>query len=314
MRSPALSGALVIAVMLTGCARAHVETAIRADGSWVRTLTFTGQEPKAEGMQVTPVLDETFVMPKGGGWKTVEEKKADGVVAITLERAVAAGGSLEGDISIKDSKAPGKLRMVNEVTVKRTAPHQFEYRERLQWKGDPASKLLGDIKPEDLGKIKAALPKPLATDDNARALANTVAELAVPVLFGPGDPLLAIGMLHPDLAVYRANQRLGVLMMKALDQQFGDKLTPAERREVARRLIQDTFSSSKLSQPDPKAAATPSGTNTGLTPLIFIVKAPGRVVSSNGELDEFSGDVFWALFEEAASFKDVVLTAVVEVN
>jgi hypothetical protein len=44
------------------------------------------------------------------------------------------------------------------------------------------------------------------------------------------------------------------------------------------------------------------------------VKAPGRVVSSNGEVDELTGEVFWGLFSEAAAFKDVVLTAVVEVN
>ena len=46
---------------------------------------------------------------------------------------------------------------------------------------------------------------------------------------------------------------------------------------------------------------------------MFIVKTPGRVVSSNGELDDLTGEVFWALYDDAATFKDVVLTAVVEV-
>jgi hypothetical protein len=46
--------------------------------------------------------------------------------------------------------------------------------------------------------------------------------------------------------------------------------------------------------------------------LIFIVKAPGRVVSSNGEVDELTGEVFWGMFSEAAAFKDLVLTAIVE--
>jgi hypothetical protein len=36
------------------------------------------------------------------------------------------------------------------------------------------------------------------------------------------------------------------------------------------------------------------------------------VVSSNGEVDDLTGEVFWGLFSEAAGFKDVVLTAVVE--
>ena len=51
-----------------------------------------------------------------------------------------------------------------------------------------------------------------------------------------------MGLMHPDLAVRRAGQRMGALMVKALEEQFGDKLTPAERREVARKIIQETFS------------------------------------------------------------------------
>ena len=105
-------------------------------------------------------------------------------------------------------------------------------------------------------------------------------------------------------------------MVKALEQQFGDKLTAAQRRDIAARMIQETFSSATTSssmKPDP-IAGPPSKSNGGLVPLIFIVKAPGRVVSSNGEVDELTGEVFWGLFSEAAGFKDVILTAVVEGN
>jgi hypothetical protein len=126
--------------------------------------------------------------------------------------------------------------------------------------------------------------------------------------------LLAVGLLHPDLALYRANQRIGLVLVKALEQQFGDKMQPAERREVVRQLIQDSFTSSKLSQPDPAAVATAPAGNSGLTPLLFVVKPPGKVVSTNGEVDEFSGEVFWGLFEDAALYQDVVLTAVMESN
>jgi hypothetical protein len=126
--------------------------------------------------------------------------------------------------------------------------------------------------------------------------------------------LLAVGLLHPDLALYRANQRIGLVLVKALEQQFGDKMKPAERREVARQLIQDAFTSGKLSQPDPAAVATAQAGNSGLTPLLSVVKPPGKVVSTNGEVDEFSGDIFWGLFEDAALYQDVVLTAVMESN
>ncbi len=69
-----------------------------------------------------------------------------------------------------------------------------------------------------------------------------------------------------------------------------------------------------MTQAEPAAAAAASGNSSGLTPLMFIVHPPGKVVSTNGEIDEFSGEIFWALFEEAASYQDVVMTAVLETN
>ncbi len=310
MRSLAILSVLAPAILLSAFARARVTTRIQSDGSWTRTLALTGQQKK-EGVQATPTLEDTFVVPTGPGWKSSEETK-DNNRSVTLERTLPAGATLDGDLSIKSSE-PGKLRLVNHVTIKAAGPHQLEYRESLHWSGAPRN-LLGDIHPEDLARLKSRLPKPLATDANARALVDKMAELSVPVLFGPGDPLLAMGMLHPDLALYRANQRIGSVMVKAMEQQFGDKMQPAERTELVRQLIQETFNSSKLTQPDPAAAAAVSGTSSGLTPLMFIVQPPGKVVSTNGEIDDFTGEIFWALFEDAASYKDVVMTAVLETN
>src|SRR5260370_708553 len=208
MRIIAFWSGLLAAILSCGCARGRVTTAIKADGSWVRTLALTGQDKKAE-MQMTPTLDDTFVVPTGAGWKSREEKKGEERTLI-LERTLAAGGSL-----------------------------------------------------------------------------------------------------HPDLAERRISARIGWVLLKAREEQFGDKMTAAERREVARKLIATSFSTTKPSQPDP-SSGPPSSKGSALTPLMFIVKAPGRVVSSNGEVDELTGEVYWALFSDAASLKDVVLTAIVE--
>jgi hypothetical protein len=293
-----------------------VTTEIRSDGSWTRTVALTGQQNKG-GPQMTPTLEDTFVIPAGPGWKSTEEAK-DNNRMLTLERSLPAGATLDGDVSIKSSE-PGKssdsskVRLVNHVTVQAAGPHRLEYRETLHWTGPP-SKLLREIRPEDLARLKSHLPQPLATDANARALVDKVTQRGIPVLFGPSDPLLAVGFLHPDLLLYRANQRLGSVVVKALEEQFGDQMQPAERREVARQLIQEAFNSGKMPQPDPAAAAAAPANNSGLTPLMFIVKPPGKVISTNGEIDEFSGEIFWALFEEAASYQDVVLTAELETH
>jgi len=300
----ALAAASLIA--LAGCARARVTTTIQPDGSWTRNVMLTGQEKK--DMQVTPTLEDTFALPSGAGWKQKEET-ANGDRVFTLERTVAAGGSLQGDVTIK-AGAGGKLRMTNEAVVTRIGPHRFEYRETLKWKGEPEV-MAGELKPETLAGIKSTLPKPIATDANARALADKLGALAVPMMFGPGDPLLAMGLLHPDLAARRAGQRIGTLLVQALEQQFGDQLTVPQRKEIARQMIQSAFSSAQMNTSDP-SAATAKKDSGGLTPLMFIVKTPGRIVSSNGETDDLTGEVFWALFDAAASVHDVVLTAVIE--
>jgi hypothetical protein len=46
-----------------------------------------------------------------------------------------------------------------------------------------------------------------------------------------------------------------------------------------------------------------------MVPLLFAARCPGRILSTNGQYDESNNEVFWALYPEAATFEDVVLTA-----
>jgi hypothetical protein len=302
--------ALAISVaLLTGCARARVTTEIRSGGAWTRTVALTGQEKKEGQMDMGGGIADTFVVPSGDGWKSSTGKK-DSNQTMTFEKTFAAGADLKGDLSIKGEG--DKPVLVNEVSVTRLAPRRFEYKETLRWTG-PAPKGM-TMKPEDLTALKAVLPPALATDENARGIADKVAVLVMPMLFGPGDPLLAIGMLHPDLAGKKASQRVGSLMLKALEEQFGNKMTLAERRAVTMKLIETSFSQATPKAPDPAAGPPSSDKSSGLTPLMFIVKSPGKIISSNGEVDELTGEVYWALFAPAASLKPVVLTAVIEID
>jgi len=296
--------AMIALAALTGCARSRITTEVKARGVWTRTDSFSGQEKK-EG-QMAPSIDDIFVLPAGADWKS-NNVKTDKETSMVFERTLHAGDSLKGDLSIKGGG--DKLQLTNEATVRRVAPRRFEYTETLSWKG---GKDALNIKPEQLDQVKAALPKPLATDANVRSLAQRMAAMVVPVMFGPGDPLLALGLMHPDLAERRATQRVGTVMMKALEDQFGNQMTVDQRREAVRKLVATSFAASRPAEPDPSAGPPDKSSGSALTPLMFIVKTPGRVVSSNGEVDEFTGEVYWALFPEAASLKDVTLTAVCE--
>jgi hypothetical protein len=272
-------------------------------------VALTGQEKKEGQMDMGGSIEDSFIVPSGDGWKSHAEKK-DSNLTTTFERTLTLGVPLTGDLSLKGDE--GKPAFVNEVTVTRVAPRRFEYRETLRWTGSAPESM--KFKPENLAQLKAALPPALATDENALGIANKAAVLMMPVMFGPGDPLLAVALMHPDLAARRASQRIGAVMLKALEDQFGDKMTLAQRRSVTMKLIETSFVQAKPSAPDP-AAGPPSGKGgAGLTPLMFIVKSPGKVISSNGEVDELTGEVYWALFPPAAALKPVVLTAVVEID
>jgi hypothetical protein len=291
---------------LCGCARARITTEIKADGSWKRTVALTA--PKAqEGMQV-PSLENTFVTPSGSRWKSHEETEKNQERWLVSERMFAGGESSEGDLSIKGAD-PSKLKLVNKVTVSRLGPHRFEYRETLQWKGERPESL--NPTPDEMAAFQACLPKPLATEANARALLDKESALILPVLFGPSDPVLPLVIVHPDLAERRLAQRTDAQLVKLLEEQFGDKMAPSERREVARKFIELGVSMNRPSQPQASPASPPTSSKAGsLVPLLFIVKVPGRVVSTNGEVDEDRGEVYWGLFDVGAAAKALVLTTV----
>ncbi len=264
-------------------------------------------------MDMVPTVEETFLLPSQEGWRSREEKK-DSERTLIFERTLAAGASLKGDLSIKGAtKGPdaGKLTLVNEAAVSRVAPRRYEYRETLRWIGPPPEGLT--FKPEEVAQLKAILPKDLATDANARAVLDKTSNLAIPLLFGPGDPLLAIGLIHPDLAARRMSQRIGAVLMKALEEQFGNKMPLAERRELARKLIEMSLAQTKPTQPDP-AAGPQADSGSGLVPLMFVLKTPGKVISTNGEVDELANEIYWALFPEAASRQPVTLSAIVQLD
>src|ERR1035438_1942141 len=100
MRLVAIACGMIASVLQSACAGARVTTTIKADGSWTRSVSLIGQDKK-EG-QMTPTLEDTFVIPSGAAWNSHEEKKND-ERTLTLERVVAAGASIDGDVSDRKS-------------------------------------------------------------------------------------------------------------------------------------------------------------------------------------------------------------------
>jgi hypothetical protein len=172
------------------------------------------------------------------------------------------------------------------------------------------------MEPQVVRSIKEALPPELLSDANAKALEASVLHAYWQAVFGPGDPLLTDLLMHPDLAERKFHQRVGAAVSKTLDEQFGDKLSVDQRHALTRRVIAVLTA---LAQTKSKAASatgnqnSDDNDNSAVAGLLFAVKMPGKVVTTNGEVDEVDGDVFWGLYPEAAALGDVEMKAVCEV-
>lgn len=292
---------LVALLVLGGCARSTSVTEIRQDGSWQRRLTFvlasqTGMSDKE------PKIEDVFVVPKGAGWKT-ETKKENDEIIFTASREMKLGEMLEGDLSVI---ADEKVALVNEVQVKE-ADGRFIYRETFRWKGKRQQELDKPI-PELLKTLEGALPA--ATKEDREFLAVKLQAEIWRVLMGPGDPILLQMLIQPDYAERKLRQRLGKAVISLLVQRLGDKLTDAERRTAAQNLmsidkIKDVFDPKEKVDSEQK-----SEKSSTMVTMAMIVKMPGEIISSNGEVDPLTNEVFWAMLPEAAAIGDVTLEAI----
>jgi hypothetical protein len=296
--------AITSTALVSGCkALAVATTAVKPDGSWTRTVRFRGMNNLDE-------VKEAFVLPYGAPWKTRKEW-VEGEASYTAERRLRQGETLRQDLLVRVKIGHSQQRlMVNEVTVRAVAPGKIEYREALHWQG-PRPKPIEDPGRKVLAVLRSALPNGLATDADTRDLVKTVTRELWRAWFGPGSPLFWNG--HDDLAARRARRLLGLAIDKALLDRFGERITPAQRLAAARTWVKVIL---EVSHEDLKVkeSSDTSSWNGAAVPLLFSAWLPGKVVATNGERDEVSGEVFWGLYAEAAASEDVVLTATCDLN
>jgi len=291
--------ALVACVTLTsGCARTTVSTWVNSDGSWTRTLKFRAASDAG--------LENAFLLPSGTPWVTSRVRQEEETL-YTARRALLPGEPLRQDVVVRDKQKPALERLLtNEVTVREVGPNRWEYREVLHWQGPRPAQLL-EPDPRLVRVIQAALPQALAGGLAARELAKGLRRDLWRICFGPGEPVLWEALMHPDVSERWIQKRLDRAVDQRLQAQFGQRLAPADRLTVARRLAATTLDTIRVS--DSEEEEWPGRMETALVPLTFAVSLPGKVVATNGELGESSGEVFWGLYSGAAISEDVVLTA-----
>lgn len=290
--------------LFAGCTRVAVTTTVGTDGAWTRQDVFT--ESKSNPGSSTQVSD-TFVLPIGAGWKSTKSVSKDDV-KYTSTLHVKGPAQCERDISVR-RKGLGPVLVTNKVVVRQVSPGVWEYRETLHWKGAKPKELTSPP-PDVIAALRSTLPANLASDATAKALAPKLIQGVWSAMFGPGQSILPTLLLQPDAAEHVLRQRVGRAVDQALVDSLGTKISAAERRRTVSRLVgamaDKTKSQSALGG---GSKTTDSNEGTDLPSLTFTLKPPGRVIRTNGEVDEYANEVWWTLYPEAAALGDVVMTA-----
>lgn len=334
-----------IGIVGGGCARSVSTTTVRANGSWIRKIEFHGipGDGIAGAVSNGARIEDAFVLPKGAGWTitrkevkaaTDADKKGENKtvadapdkanpaaggfgmtntteVVVTAAREMKLNETLSGDITAKTSGGAVPSTVVNEVSVREIAPGKYQYRETFHWKG-PIPKSLLTAPPEMIAVFKKSLPVALATDANVQDLSRIAFRASMRSLFGPGEPLIGVFsqfLAQPEIAERRLMRGLGRSIYDSLTTKFGDKLTTEQRLDITRKSIHAFVTSSSQKTPSLQGDSKPDADMGSLASMTVIVKLPGKITETNGETDEFSGEVYWSLYPQSAVFGDVSLTA-----
>jgi len=326
--------------LLCGCARERVSVTLGKDGTWTRKAVYVvanldgGGKPEAGK---TSEVSDSFVLPSGEGWKLTSEKNKD-EKRVIAERTLPLDQTITNDIVVKEMpklalppgqipggkegailihaeapQGPLKTLTTNSVTVRQVSPGKYLYTETLQWTGDmPSNTQKFDEKETAL--VKAALPAELATEENVKAVTEVFSKTFALALIGPPTPLihrLPMLMSAPEVFARLVSRRVGPALLPALKEKFGDRMTAEQRLAVTRSLVQGITDELKVNGPDQAGNAQEGDSNknsTGIS-LFVSVKLPGRVVATNGTVDNFSHEISWSFYPEAAAFGEVKLTA-----
>jgi hypothetical protein len=323
-----------LAAALAGCAHETATTTVRANGGWTRKAVFTIAQSDNDKATKKLALRDVFTPPSGAGWKV--EQKTTGEkppqITVTAIKQALPGETITGDLTVKSAAAKGSLpaRVVNEATVRSAGPGRWLYTETFRWTGSRPA-IGKDMAPLLGQSLKSALPAPFATDASVRELGPRLQRALWTTLFSPPEPLLLdfYDNLLPVPILSDPDERTGVMIRRlgpgidaALLQTFGARMTPEQRHEtainIATRIASYTGEQAGTGSKMGGTAGSSPGTDSasesfgGMVPvaITLVVKMPGRVVETNGVVDDITGEVYWTLYPQAALDHDVTLRAV----
>lgn len=298
----------VAAIALTGCMRANTETTISDNGAWTRTVKFV--IPKEDMMGKPATFDAVVDLPKGPEWQTNQVTEKENLV-FTGTRKANLGETITDDLRIKQKEKPA---LSNTVTVRDLGNGRFEYIETITYIGEKTTGMKGS-RDELHGMLRESLGDVKITEDQLTAITDAAMVDLWRIIFGPTRPLMPTLAMHPDLGERELRRAFGKTMDAQFERQLSTQMDKDARLRAIRTLM-TKMDSEKIMGParEETEASGGEGGNDGLISMTTVVKLPGRIIEANGEIDEVSGEVFWAFYSESPIIGPLVLRAVCEVK
>lgn len=291
---------LLSVVVVLGCAKTNTLTNVTESG-WSRATRYTLSKVMPGEMDPS----KTFRLPSGPEWK-VTTRESEQEMVITATRDFKLDETLVGDLSALSKD--GKPLIENTVKITKHDDGRLEYVETIEWKGKPVKELDDDTKLVEFIR-KSGLPDSVAKSPKLKDFSLAVARDLWKLLFGPVDPMLGQFLFHADAAEKRLKREIAKSMSTHLAKFFASELSESERGEFIRGVMKE-FDADQLMDRSSEAEPSASQNNeNGPVAMLIAVRLPGKIVHTNGEVDEYSGEVFWALYPEAAAIGKLELRA-----
>lgn len=299
-----LFAAIVALLLLSGCGSSVSKSEVNGDGSWTRTIKLKTSKAFG-GSSLGAKTDEfpaVFALPAGEGWSKTETKSEQEQV-VTFTRTVAANSDTFTDLVVRPEK---ETIYKNYVYIRSKGDDVYEYFEKvvaLKPKKDDATERarMGEY-------LKKNIPSEVnATDEEIKQLSNAMFRGMVRNLMGPDDFLIGLMMFNMEGAVRRLEICLGRLLDEELPRVFGERIGVEQRKQILQRIVSD-FENNKFLE-DKSSSASKEPQTDPVLGLSSTLKVPGKVLSTNGKINPFTGVVYWDFMTTTVDVEPMELRA-----
>lgn len=268
-------------------------TDLRADGSFQRSVTYTINDASNFGSATKkqPVeFHHLFGLPQKAPattWTTTHDKEER---HLTLVSKVPAGSDSPADIQLLSQA--GKPILSSRAQVQKLSDGNLLYEEDISWLG-PEKPLSEDSSAEIAKAIRDSLPDRLRSDAGVDALMKKSVPQLLGFFFGPPEIGMGEALSNPDAFKVRIAGRFSEILTVNLKEAF-PSISDAELDKTVRKINALDLTGLKATEIKSKAGHGESEDLSEITPLLFVVTYPGRLVETDG-LTAGPGKVYWSL-------------------